>query len=1224
MSTHLRETIRRNTRIAETRLLPDLIRLAQLPARETLTARALALRLSSGVRERSQRAGRAGFVQDLLREFSLSSDEGIALLCLAEALLRIPDNATRDALIRDKVSHTQWEPHLGQSSSLFVNAATWGLLISARVVAKTESTGLGAGLHRIVGRAGEPLIRKGIDLAVRLMGEQFVCGETIEQALHNAAPRMAEGFQYSFDMLGEAAISTSDSLRYLTAYEHAIDVIGKASRDSAVSPTRPHFGTRPSISIKLSALHPRYQANQRVQVWSELYPRLLQLCLLARSQQIGIQLDAEESERLELSLDLLESLCLEPTLAGWDGIGFVVQAYQKRGPAVIDFLVDLAQRSRRRLIVRLVKGAYWDSEIKRAQVEGLTDYPVYTRKAHTDIAYLACARQLLSAPRAIDPQFATHNALTVATIVTMVNAMGPVSPLGSQMARPHPKVEFQGLFGMGESLYSQVIAPAPAGGLGLPCRIYAPVGPHETLLAYLVRRLLENGANSSFVHQIADPSISLDTLLTDPIQRVLSAAQHEGELGRSHPNVPLPPDLYGALRRNARGRDLADTDQQRAILLAIQVSEQRQVSAEPMLGDDGAPNAFDDEQIAQFTTNPADASDRIGWVRSTSPSELERALQQAQQAAPTWAATSPRERATLLEHAADLLESSMEPLMALLIREAGKSASNALGEVREGIDFLRYYAQVTRATFHNATHLPLGPVLCISPWNFPLAIFVGQIAGALAAGNVVLAKPAEQTPLIAAEITRLLHRAGVPTAALQLLPGLGETVGAALVEDARVLGVVFTGSTEVARIIQRSLAQRLGPQGRPIPLIAETGGRNAMIVDSSVVPEQAISDILVSAFDSAGQRCSALRLLCIQREASERLLALLTDAMAELQIGDPRHLDTDIGPVIDAQASANIHAHLERMRARGHRVHQPSRQTMAASHTGPGFIVPTLIEIDRPSDLGPELFGPVLHVLRYEQSELEPLLQSIRALGDGLTMGVQSRIDETIHAVVETAHVGNLYVNRSMIGAVVGVQPFGGQGLSGTGPKAGGPLYLQRLLAKHPRGLPPALAPLGQWLSLPGPTGESNRYRLCVRDRILCLADDGRDADAALLVALQTVSLLGGHVFWPASAQALWHRLSEHQRTQVSLTPDWTRDGLPWDVVLHHGTPASRLGVGQALACRPGPISSLIAFTLDEGPPIECLVIEQSLCINTAAAGGNASLMTLADEWQPTKSQSMD
>ncbi|NBS97348.1 MAG: trifunctional transcriptional regulator/proline dehydrogenase/L-glutamate gamma-semialdehyde dehydrogenase, partial [Betaproteobacteria bacterium] len=573
MSTHLREAIRRNTRIAETRLLPDLIRLAQLPARETLTARALALRLSSGVRERSQRAGRAGFVQDLLREFSLSSDEGIALLCLAEALLRIPDNPTRDALIRDKVSHAQWEPHLGQSSSLFVNAATWGLLISARVVATTESSGLSAGLHRIVGRAGEPLIRKGIELAVRLMGEQFVCGETIEQALHNAAPRMAEGFQYSFDMLGEAAISTGDALRYLAAYEHAIDVIGKTSRDSALPPTLPSFGTRPSISVKLSALHPRYQANQRVRVWAELYPRLLQLCLLARSQQIGIQLDAEESERLDLSLDLLESLCLEPTLAGWNGIGFVVQAYQKRGPAVIDFLVDLARRSRRRLIVRLVKGAYWDSEIKRAQVEGLTDYPVYTRKAHTDIAYLACARRLLAAPRVIDPQFATHNALTVATIVTMINAMGPATPLRSAIARTHPQVEFQGLFGMGESLYSQVIAPVPEGGLGLPCRIYAPVGPHETLLAYLVRRLLENGANSSFVHQIADPSISLDTLLTDPIQRVLSAAQNEGELGRSHPNVPLPPDLYGALRRNAQGRDLADTDQQRAILLAIQVSE---------------------------------------------------------------------------------------------------------------------------------------------------------------------------------------------------------------------------------------------------------------------------------------------------------------------------------------------------------------------------------------------------------------------------------------------------------------------------------------------------------------------------------------------------------------------------------------------------------------------------------------------------------------------------
>ena len=1241
----LRAAIGAVTRAPEPELMPALLDQARLAPSDANVAHELALRLARSLRERSRDSGRAGLVQGLLQEFALSSQEGVALLCLAEALLRIPDRATRDALIRDKIGGGDWRAHVGGSESLFVNAAAWGLLVTGKLVSTHSEAGLGSALARIVGRGGEPLIRKGVDMAMRLMGEQFVTGETIENALSNAPRREAEGFRYSYDMLGEAALTMKDADRYFASYQGAIDAIGRAAKGRG-------FQDGPGISVKLSALHPRYVRAQALRVQSELFPRLLQLAEQARRHDIGLNIDAEECDRLELSLDLLERLCFEPALKGWNGVGFVIQAYQKRCPALVDWIVDLARRSSRRLMLRLVKGAYWDSEIKRAQLDGQSGYPVYTRKAHTDVAYLVCAKKLLAAPDAVYPQFATHNAQTLAAIHTMA---GPDAE--------RDRYEFQCLHGMGEPLYEQVVRPVAKGGLGRPCRIYAPVGTHETLLAYLVRRLLENGANTSFVNRIADEDLPIEALIEDPVQTVERSANTEGAIGLPHPAIPLPRAIYGDVRPNSLGLDLNDERQLAVLASAFAKDETRQWRALPLLGGESAAGL---SSPAQPLLNPAEHRDVVGQVQDATVEDVEVALACAQGASRAWADTAPKKRAAMLERAADALEAATESLIPLLAREAGKSCANAVAEVREAVDFLRYYAALIRRDFDNATHRPLGLVVCISPWNLPLAIFCGQVAAALAAGNCVLAKPAEQTPLVAAEMVRLLHSAGVPRGALQLLPGRGETVGAALVSDARVQGVLFTGSTEVARILQRTLSQRLGAHGQPVPLIGETGGQNAMIVDSSALAEQAVADAVASAFDSAGQRCSALRVLCVQSDAAPRLIPMLEGAVRELKIGDPRALSVDVGPVIDAEAKCNIDKHIEAMRARGRRVTQPVPAGDAVLAKG-SFAVPTLIEIGALSELEREVFGPVLHVLRYERAQLPALLAQINATGYGLTFGVHTRIDETVAQIALAAQAGNLYVNRNIVGAVVGVQPFGGEGLSGTGPKAGGPLYLLRLLSARPqdaarravegsgvdakppvRGIDNATAapdaalqalrdwaqaqgmaslarqcdrfaavapPTARWRALPGPTGEANLYTLLPREVVLCLIDrDGTDdtPEQDRLTQLAAVLAVGARALWPAEAKALRDRLPALLRERIALVQDWTSATVHFDALLHHGSANALLALCQSAAARAGPIVGVTAMKPgDADIPLERLVTERSLSINTAAAGGNASLMTI-------------
>ena len=1300
----LRAAITAATRQPEPELLPGLLSQARLSDAQAQQTQALALRLSRSVRARALDSGRAGLVQGLLQEFALSSQEGVALMCLAEALLRIPDAATRDALIRDKIGQGNWQQHLGQSPSLFVNAATWGLLLTGRLVATHSDSGLSAALRRIVSRGGEPMVRKGVDMAMRMMGEQFVTGQHIEEALHNAAAREAQGFRYSYDMLGEAALTAHDAQRYLQAYQQAIHAIGRAAAGRGI-----YEG--PGISIKLSALHPRYSRAQVGRVMAELLPRLAGLARLARQYDIGLNIDAEESERLELSLELLEALCADPTLAGWNGIGFVIQAYSKRCPAVVAFLVDLARRSRRRLMVRLVKGAYWDSEIKRAQIDGQSGYPVYTRKAYTDVAYIACARALLAAPDAVYPQFATHNAHTMAAIHTLAGANYYAG-----------QYEFQCLHGMGEPLYEQVVGTVAEGKLGRPCRIYAPVGSHDTLLAYLVRRLLENGANSSFVNRIADATLPLEQLVQDPVLTVQAMAAAEGVCGAPHAAIALPCALYGAARANSAGMDLASEPQLAALSLALSVGAAAPWQAAPLLCTAAVPQSAScpvsnpvsqqmSEPMLQPMTqavpqtvlqavpqsvpqaapqtpsqpvlNPADPSDLVGWVLEATPDDVQTALAAAQASAPAWAAVPPTQRAALLEAAAQQLQDDADRLCTLLVREAGKTFANAVAEVREAVDFLRYYAAQVRCSFGNDSHRPLGPVVCISPWNFPLAIFVGQISAALAAGNVVLAKPAEQTPLVAAEAVRALHAAGVPTGALQLLPGRGETVGAALVADARVQGVLFTGSTEVARILQRTLATRLTAGGQPVPLVAETGGQNAMVVDSSALTEQVVQDAVSSAFDSAGQRCSALRVLCVQRDAADRVVQMLQGAMAELRLGDPRSLAVDVGPVIDAEAQAGIERHIQTLRAQGHHVWQADgasadtarfssadtpvpASSPSVSAPSPGhFVPPTLIEIDSLAELEHEVFGPVLHLLRYDRDDLGNLLQAINATGYGLTCGVHTRIDETVAQVAQTVHAGNLYVNRNVVGAVVGVQPFGGEGLSGTGPKAGGPLYLLRLLAQAPAGAvrdavatagPPAAAPLrgfalassdgdssaalqalqrwagaqglaevaqacetfaaqsatGPWRALPGPTGEANLYAVQPRAAVLCLAPGPAAGDTARLLQLAAVLAVGSRAVWPAQARGLWERLDADVRERITLAQDWRAPAVPFDAVLHSGPVDDLQQVLATLSLRAGPIVGVTALPGLPGDQVLArLVTERSISVNTAAAGGNASLMMI-------------
>jgi len=1253
----LREAMARATRLPEAQALAPLLTAARMSPAQAERTDTLARQLVTGMREGPQQSGRAGRVQSLMQEYALSSEEGVALMCLAEALLRIPDAATRDALIRDKIGQGDWHQHVGRSPSLFVNAASWGLLLTGKLVATHSEGAMLASLTRLIGKSGEPLIRQGVQLAMQMLGEQFVTGETIDEALHRAHDMQAQGFRYSYDMLGEAALTEADAQRYLSAYENAIHAIGKAANGQGVI-------HGPGISIKLSALHPRYSRAQHQRVMDELLPRVLRLTELARHYDIGLNIDAEEVDRLDTSLDLLEALCLAPSLQGWHGIGFVIQAYQKRCPFVIDFVVDLARRTGHRLMVRLVKGAYWDSEIKRAQLDGQSDYPVYTRKHHTDVSYLACAQKLLAAPDAVYPQFATHNAHTVAAIAHMAQDIGGDYVPG--------QYEFQCLHGMGEPLYRQVVGPASAAGpsqgastpsgSGLhgvslrggtqfqrPCRIYAPVGTHETLLAYLVRRLLENGANSSFVNRMADASVTIDDLVQDPVLRVDQDAAREGTLpGQPHLQIPLPAQLYGTDRLNSSGPDLAHEPTLRQLALDMQAHmlalDVKPLTAHALL-------ATGTGEETHTLRNPADHSDVLGTVQFTHPADAEAALQSAAQAAAGWAATPPALRAALLERTANLLQADAPRVTALLVREAGKTWGHAVAELRETVDFLRYYAAQVRRDFDPRTHTPLGPVVCISPWNFPLAIFVGQVAAALAAGNPVLAKPAESTPAIAALSVQTLWQAGVPHAVVQLLPGHGAEVGMQLVRDARVQGVMFTGSTETARVLQAALAERLNAQGQPVPLIAETGGQNCMVVDSSALLEQVVTDAVASAFEAAGQRCSALRVLCVQDDVADRLIEMLRGAMGQIQMGAPAHLAVDMGPVIDERARARIEAHVSAMQQRGCKVHRTSGSAPDTLHKGT-YVQPTLIEIAHIAQLEREVFGPVLHIVRYARSDLNNLLKSINDTGYALTLGVHSRIDETIAQVIDHSHAGNVYVNRNMVGAVVGVQPFGGEGLSGTGPKAGGPLYLLRLLTHCPpdaalrsvqasgaAALPqptPALQALHDWAvvqhrlplahacaqfaaaspaglqaTLRGPTGERNVYRVQARARVLSLTGEHAHADADRLTQLAAVLAVGSHAVWPLSAQDLHAQLPKAVQSHVTLHD--TAHASPVDAALLHADDTTTLHWQAQLAQRPGAIVTLTAMHPgDAAVPLARLVSERSISTNTAAAGGNASLMTLA------------
>ncbi len=1013
----LRAAIRDADRQDESAAVGAILAAAELPAEARDHIAATARRLVETVRR--ERLGKGG-LDAFLHEYALSSPEGVALMCLAEALLRIPDAETVDRLIRDKIADADWESHLGHSGSLFVNASTWALMLTGRLLRPDNDSDLGGILRRFAARSGEPVLRQALTAAMRILAGQFVMGRTIEEALKRARDAERHGYRHSFDMLGEAARTMADAGRYRAAYEQAIVEIGRAAAGRPVAEA-------PGISAKLSALHPRYEMAQHGRVMRELLPSLLGLARQARDVGIGFTIDAEEADRLALSLDLVEALALAPELAGWDGLGIAVQAYQKRGLPLIDWLADLAVRARRRLMIRLVKGAYWDSEIKRAQERGFDGYPVFTRKVATDVSYLACAGRLFAAGDALYPQFATHNAHTLAAVW--------------ELAGDRTDWEFQRLHGMGEALYEQVVG---LDKLDRACRVYAPVGGHEDLLAYLVRRLLENGANTSFVNRIVDEREPIDQIVADPVAHLARLPQ------KPHPRIPLPRDLFQPQRRNSQGLDLADPRTLAGLRDGLAAALRRPWRAAPLVG------GLDLAGPETLVFDPSDHRRRIGAVAPAGPEAIEQALARAARAAPSWDHTPAETRAAALERAADLYESDRAGLMALIIREGGRTIPAALSEVREAADFLRYYAARARAEFAVPERLPgptgehnelalhgRGVFACISPWNFPLAIFTGQIAAALAAGNTVIAKPAEPTPLVAAAALRHLLAAGIPGDVLHLLPGTGETVGAALVADQRIAGIAFTGSTETARAINATLAGRPGPI---VPLIAETGGQNAMIVDSSALAEQVVADVLVSVFDSAGQRCSALRLLYVQDDIAERLLPMLAGAMAELAIGDPALISTDIGPVIDDEARQALARHAARMEREGRLLYQCKLPPGTEHGT---FFAPRAFEIDTAGRLEREVFGPILHVIRWPADRLDAVLDEIAETGYALTLGIHSRIDDTVGHVLGRLGVGNSYVNRTMIGAVVGAQPFGGERLSGTGPKAGGPRYLHRFATER-------------------------------------------------------------------------------------------------------------------------------------------------------------------------------
>ncbi|UDL06248.1 bifunctional proline dehydrogenase/L-glutamate gamma-semialdehyde dehydrogenase PutA [Marinobacter sp. CA1] len=1193
-----RQNIRDHYLANEHQVIHGLIAEAQLTQAEREAMSVRAADLVRAVRANAKPT----IMEKFLSEYGLTTKEGVALMCLAEALLRVPDNMTIHALIEDKITSGNWGAHVGKASSSLINSTTLALLMTSNLLKDSERQSVGDTLRKMIKRLGEPVVRTVAGQAMKEMGRQFVLGRDIDEAQDRAKSYMEKGYTYSYDMLGEAARTDADALRYHRAYADAINRI----RPACTGDVRKN----PGISVKLSALHARYEFGHKERVMEELVPRALELAKMARDANMGFNIDAEEADRLDLSLDVIEAILVDPELAGWDGFGVVVQAFGKRASFTLDWLYALSEKLDRRIMVRLVKGAYWDAEIKRAQVMGLEGFPVFTRKACSDVSYLACAKKLMGMTDRIYPQFATHNAHSVSAIL--------------EMAQGRDCYEFQRLHGMGESLHDQVIRES-----GVPCRIYAPVGAHSDLLAYLVRRLLENGANSSFVNQIVDTSITPEQIAQDPIDVVVAMGDNIASKA-----IVRPEALFGSERRNSKGWDITDPVTVAEVERGRGEYRSHRWTGGPVMAVDAVGTEV------QMVRNPADPDDLVGHVTQASEADIDAAITAAQGGFQEWSGMSAEQRGACIRKVGDLFEAHADELFALTTREAGKSLLDAIAEIREAVDFAQFYAdEGIRYQGSGEAH---GIMCCISPWNFPLAIFAGQVLACLSAGNVVLAKPAEQTSLIAVRAVELMHEAGIPKAAIQLLPGTGATVGAALTSDPRLAGVCFTGSTATAQRISGVMAEKMAPDA---PLVAETGGLNAMIVDSTALPEQVVRDVLASSFQSAGQRCSALRMLYVQKDIADHLLEMLFGAMEELGIGNPWLLSTDVGPVIDQASKDRIEAHCNRFAKQGRvlkRLPVPEKGL---------FVAPTVIRVNGIEELEEEIFGPVLHVATFEARDIDQVVDAVNAKGYGLTFGIHSRVDHRVDRIARRIKVGNTYVNRNQIGAIVGSQPFGGEGLSGTGPKAGGPQYVRRFMkagtesratdssakavdAKQLRGLihklegQQALAPEARiealrpifgkvpapldtgYEEMPGPTGELNRLSCHARGVILCLGPDRESAMAQAATALSQ----GNKVVMIAPGVADVVSQAANAGLPVVgaeglLAPEALVSAAGFEAVVSVAEQDLLKAYRQALARRDGALLPLITEpTLDQR-----FVIERHLCVDTTAAGGNASLIAASE-----------
>lgn len=1196
--TQLQQIISKNYRSDEKECVHNLLQILKITKDTEDNAIILAKKLITNVR--AKRVKGLG-VDAIMNEFKLSTDEGIALMCLAESLLRIPDKKTQNELIKDKIALGNWKNYT-KTENTFINAASWGLLITGKLTKPKDSNKLSNALLKVITSGGEPLIRKAIVTAVHFMGSQFVMGETIEKALEASKAKEDQGYQFSYDMLGEAAMTDEDALKYMQSYIDAIHKVGKFNAKRGVI-----YG--PGISVKLSAIHPRYLRSKHDQVMLELYPRLKQLFLLAKEYQIALFIDAEETERLEISLDLLQKLLNDEDLKDFKGIGFVIQAYQKRAIYVIDYVVELAKQANNKLMVRLVKGAYWDSEIKKAQVDGQIDYPVFTRKFYTDLSYLACAQKLLAHQSEIYPLFATHNAYTFAIVYELAKGK---------------EFEFQCLYGMGETLYDNIVG---INNLNVTCRVYAPVGTYQTLLAYLVRRLLENGANSSFVHQLVDKNIPIEDLLISPIELSLKAN------GASNPNFTSPLYIYSNDRVNSKGLDLSDEITLRQLQDSLSALQNKEYTAHSLIS--GMQKSATDPKMV---FNPANKDELVGKFTTSELTDVSIAITNAENSFKEWSQQSNNIRADILLQVANLLEKNMIELIGLLVREAGKTINNAINEIREAVDFCRYYAIQAKTEFNSTSYEALGTLVCISPWNFPLAIFIGEISSCLVMGNCVIAKPSIQTNLIAFYAVKLFHEAGVPEDVLQLIIGSGSVIGNALTLDNSIKGVIFTGSTQTAQLINKNLAEKSFDS----VLIAETGGQNTMIVDSTALPEQVVMDVVTSGFDSAGQRCSALRVLYLQAEIADKIIHMLKGAMDELIVGNPMNLSTDVGPVIDTSAQNVLLKHIDKMKHQARQIYQAKLTKECANGI---FVAPTLIEIGNINELESEVFGPVIHIIRFGNDQLENVIAEINSSGYGLTQGVHSRITETAALVYENINTGNVYVNRNMVGAVVGVQPFGGEGLSGTGPKAGGPLYLYRLVKCK---INPQLGTLDQnmrfnevndflvkltpqnftqeeqemltfyakdiieqvlfmrRIDLQGPTGEHNFMLFDKRGFIGCFANNKLDYAKQIICAFAT----GNQVILPYELNTkVFNKLLPNKIYFCENIDNVEK----LNAVLISKDYSDISNLRKSLAKRNGLLVVNIMEHDTGDYPLYLLTTERSVSINITATGGNVQLMNIVD-----------